>query len=25
MAIAGELDVALSAIVQHEMVPAQVH
>ncbi len=25
MAIAGELDVALAAIVQHEMVPAQVH
>jgi len=25
MAIAGELDVALSALVQHEMVPAQVH
>jgi len=25
MAIAGELDVALAAIMQHEMVPAQVH
>ena len=25
MAIAGELDVAVAAIVQHEMVPAQVH
>ena len=25
MAIAGELDVALAAIFQHEMVPAQVH
>jgi hypothetical protein len=25
MAIAGGLDVALAAIVQHEMVPAQVH
>ena len=25
MAIAGGLDVAVAAIVQHEMVPAQVH
>ena len=25
MALAAELDVALAAIVQHEMVPAQVH
>jgi len=25
MAIAGELDVAVAAIVQHEMMPAQVH
>jgi len=25
MAIAGGLDVAIAAIVQHEMVPAQVH
>ena len=25
MAIAGELDLAVAAIVQHEMVPAQVH
>ena len=25
MAIAGDLDVAIAAIVQHEMVPAQVH
>jgi hypothetical protein len=25
MAIAGGLDVAFAAIVQHEMVPAQVH
>ena len=25
MAIAGDLDVAVAAIVQHEMVPAQVH
>ena len=25
MAIAGELDVAVAAIEQHEMVPAQVH
>jgi hypothetical protein len=25
MAIAGDRDVAIAAIVQHEMVPAQVH
>jgi hypothetical protein len=25
MAIAGGLEVAVAAIVQHEMVPAQVH
>jgi hypothetical protein len=25
MAVAGDRDVALAAIVQHEMVPAQVH
>ena len=25
MAIAGDLDVAVAAIMQHEMVPAQVH
>jgi len=25
MAIAGGLDVAMAAIMQHEMVPAQVH
>ena len=25
MAIAGDLDVAIAAILQHEMVPAQVH
>jgi hypothetical protein len=25
MAVAGDLEVAMAAIVQHEMVPAQVH
>ena len=25
MAVAGDMEVAIAAIVQHEMVPAQVH